>query len=57
MLQKLQQLLQENQKDSTRDELSKMQMDNKSLKKNLTGSWNFTKSLILNKSLIKISTS
>lgn len=35
MLQKLQQLLQENQKDSTRDELSKMQMDNKSLKKEL----------------------
>jgi hypothetical protein len=35
MLQKLQQLLQESQKDSTRDELSKMQMDNKSLKKEL----------------------
>lgn len=35
MLQKLQQLLQESQKDSTRDELSKMQMDNKSLKKDL----------------------
>ncbi|RYU89337.1 hypothetical protein EWM62_13470 [Mucilaginibacter terrigena] len=35
LLQKLQQLLQENQKDSTRDELSKMQMDNKSLKKEL----------------------
>ncbi|MBB5397344.1 DUF4175 family protein [Mucilaginibacter sp. AK015] len=35
LLQKLQQLLQENQKDGTRDELSKMQMDNKSLKKEL----------------------
>ncbi|GGH09962.1 DUF4175 family protein [Mucilaginibacter phyllosphaerae] len=35
MLQKLQQLLQESQKDGTRDELSKMQMDNKSLKKEL----------------------
>lgn len=35
MLQKLQQLLQESQKDSTREELSKMQLDNKSLKKEL----------------------
>ena len=35
MLQKLQQMLLENQKDNTRDELSKMQMDNKSLKKEL----------------------
>ncbi|MFD0795353.1 DUF4175 family protein [Mucilaginibacter litoreus] len=35
MLEKLQQLLQQNQKDNTRDELSKMQMDNKSLKKEL----------------------
>lgn len=35
MLKKLQQMLEENQKDSTRDELSKMQMDNKSLKKEL----------------------
>jgi hypothetical protein len=35
MLQKLQQLLDQDQKDSTRDELSKMQNDNKSLKKEL----------------------
>jgi hypothetical protein len=35
MLQNLQQLLQNDQKDDTRDELSKMQMDNKSLKKEL----------------------
>ncbi|MBL4677255.1 MAG: hypothetical protein JKY70_13775 [Mucilaginibacter sp.] len=35
MLEKLQQLMQENQTDSTRNELSKMQMDNKSLKKEL----------------------
>jgi len=35
MLQKLQQLLEQEQKGSTRDELSKMQMDNKSLKKEL----------------------
>jgi len=35
MLQNLQQLLQQDQKDATRDELSKMQMDNKSLKKEL----------------------
>ena len=35
MLQNLQQLLQQVQKDATRDELSKMQMDNKSLKKEL----------------------
>jgi hypothetical protein len=35
MLENLQKMLQENQKDGTRDELSKMQMDNKSLKKEL----------------------
>jgi hypothetical protein len=35
MLQKLQQLLQQEQKDGTRSELSKMQTDNKSLKKEL----------------------
>jgi hypothetical protein len=35
MLQNLQQLLQQDQKDATRDELAKMQMDNKSLKKEL----------------------
>jgi hypothetical protein len=35
LLQNLQQLLNEQQKDATRDELSKMQMDNKSLKKEL----------------------
>lgn len=35
MLQKLQELLEKEQKDGTRDELSKMQMDNKSLKKEL----------------------
>jgi hypothetical protein len=35
MLQKLQQLMDQQQKDGTRDELSKMQMDNKSLKKEL----------------------
>jgi len=35
MLQNLQQLLQQDQKDATRDELSKMQMDNKSLRKEL----------------------
>lgn len=35
MLEKLQQLLNEDQKDSTRDELGKMQQDNKSLKKEL----------------------
>jgi flagellar motility protein MotE (MotC chaperone) len=34
-LQNLQRLLNEQQKDATRDELSKMQMDNKSLKKEL----------------------
>jgi hypothetical protein len=35
LLQNLQRLLNEQQKDATRDELSKMQMDNKSLKKEL----------------------
>ncbi|WPU94313.1 DUF4175 family protein [Mucilaginibacter sabulilitoris] len=35
LLQNLQKLLDEQQKDDTRDELSKMQMDNKSLKKEL----------------------
>jgi hypothetical protein len=35
MLEKLQKLLDQDQKDSTRDELSKMQSDNKSLKKEL----------------------
>jgi hypothetical protein len=35
MLQKLQELLQQEQKEGTRDELSKMQIDNKSLKKEL----------------------
>jgi hypothetical protein len=35
MLQKLQEMLQQEQKDNTRDGLSKMQMDNKSLKKEL----------------------
>ncbi|MDB5136832.1 MAG: hypothetical protein JWP37_3435, partial [Mucilaginibacter sp.] len=35
MLKKLQQLMEQEQKDATRDELSKMQMDNKSLKKEL----------------------
>ncbi|MDN5284367.1 MAG: hypothetical protein JWR38_641 [Mucilaginibacter sp.] len=35
LLQNLQQLLNQEQKDATRDELSKMQMDNKSLKKEL----------------------
>ena len=35
MMQKLQDLLEQKQKDGTRDELSKMQMDNKSLKKEL----------------------
>ena len=35
MLQNLQQLLQKDQKDATRDELAKMQTDNKSLKKEL----------------------
>ena len=35
MLKKLQQLMDQEQKDATRDELSKMQMDNKSLKKEL----------------------
>jgi len=35
MLQNLQQLLQQDQKDATRDELAKMQTDNKSLKKEL----------------------
>ncbi|GAA4337731.1 ATPase [Mucilaginibacter gynuensis] len=35
LLKKLQQLLENGQKDETRDELSKMQMDNKSLKKEL----------------------
>lgn len=35
MLEKLQQMLQQNQKDDTREGLSKMQMDNKSLKKEL----------------------
>ncbi|MDB5009611.1 MAG: hypothetical protein JWQ06_400, partial [Mucilaginibacter sp.] len=35
MLQKLQELLQQDQKESTRNELSKMQNDNKSLKKEL----------------------
>ena len=35
LLKNLQQLLNEQQKDATRDELSKMQMDNKSLKKEL----------------------
>jgi len=35
MLQKLQELLEQNQKEGTRDELSKMQIDNKSLKKEL----------------------
>jgi len=35
MLQKLQELLEKEQKEGTRDELSKMQMDNKSLKKEL----------------------
>jgi len=35
LLQKLQQLMQDEQKDGTRNELSKMQMDNKSLKKEL----------------------
>jgi hypothetical protein len=35
MLKGLQRLLEQNQKDATRDELSKMQMDNKSLKKEL----------------------
>lgn len=35
LLQNLQKLLDQQQKDSTRDELSKMQMDNKSLKKEL----------------------
>ncbi|NVM64713.1 hypothetical protein FHW88_003002 [Mucilaginibacter sp. SG538B] len=35
LLQNLQQMLNEQQKDATRDELSKMQMDNKSLKKEL----------------------
>jgi len=35
MLQKLQELLEQQQKEGTRDELSKMQMDNKSLRKEL----------------------
>lgn len=35
LLQRLQQLMQQEQKEGTRDELSKMQMDNKSLKKEL----------------------
>jgi len=35
MLEKLQQLIQQEQKEDTRDELAKMQMDNKSLKKEL----------------------
>jgi hypothetical protein len=35
LLQNLQQLLQQDQKEATRDELSKMQMDNKSMKKEL----------------------
>jgi hypothetical protein len=35
MLQKLQELLEQNQKEGTRDQLSKMQIDNKSLKKEL----------------------
>lgn len=35
MLQRLQELLQQDQKEGTRDELSKMQIDNKSLKKEL----------------------
>ncbi|HWZ02691.1 MAG TPA: hypothetical protein VNX40_03710, partial [Mucilaginibacter sp.] len=35
MLQKLAEMLQQEQKDGTRDQLSKMQMDNKSLKKEL----------------------
>jgi hypothetical protein len=35
MLKKLQALMEQEQKDATRDELSKMQMDNKSLKKEL----------------------
>ena len=35
LLEKLQQLMNEEQKDATRDQLSKMQMDNKSLKKEL----------------------
>ncbi|MCC8424540.1 DUF4175 family protein [Mucilaginibacter sp. UR6-11] len=35
LLQKLQQLMQQDQKDGTRNELSKMQLDNKSLKKEL----------------------
>ncbi|HTE01024.1 MAG TPA: DUF4175 family protein [Mucilaginibacter sp.] len=35
LLKKLQQLMDQEQKDATRDELSKMQMDNKSLKKEL----------------------
>jgi hypothetical protein len=35
MLEKLQQLMEQDQKDATRDELSKMQNDNKSLKKEL----------------------
>ena len=35
MLEKLQEMMNEQQKDATRDQLSKMQMDNKSLKKEL----------------------
>jgi len=35
MLQKLQEMMEQEQKDGTRDQLSKMQMDNKSLKKEL----------------------
>jgi len=51
MLQNLQQLLQNDQKDDTRNELSKMQMDNKSLRKELDRMLELYKKLELDQKL------
>lgn len=51
MLQNLQQLLQQDQKDETRDELAKMQMDNKSLKKELDRMLELYKKMAFNQKL------
>jgi hypothetical protein len=51
LLQNLQQLLQQDQKDATRDDLSKMQSDNKSLKKELDRMLELYKKLAFNQKL------
>jgi hypothetical protein len=51
MLQNLQQLLQQDQKDATRDELSKMQSDNKSLQKELSRMLDLYKKLAFDQKL------